>query len=79
MFPKGSSTITQTSPGEATLLYPTQFALVEKEIALFSELLITLYVMVKAMPEHGAMPPHSLPPELSIVVTSTTPGPLAYP
>ena len=36
----------------------------------------TLYVIVKAMPEHGEIPPHSLP-ELSIVVTSTTPGPLA--
>ena len=35
--------------------------------------------MVNAIPEQGAMPPHSLPPELSIVVTSTTPGPLASP
>jgi len=35
--------------------------------------------MVKAIPEHGPMPPHSLPPELSIVVTSTAPGPLGYP
>ena len=33
--------------------------------------------MVNAIPEHGEIPPHSLPPELSIVVTSTTPGPLA--
>jgi len=33
--------------------------------------------MVKAMPEHGETPPHSLLPELSIVVTSATPGPLA--
>jgi len=33
--------------------------------------------MVKAIPEHGEIPPHSLPPELSMVVTSTTPGPLA--
>jgi len=33
--------------------------------------------MVKAKPEHGEIPPHSLLPELSIVVTSTTPGPLA--
>ncbi|OLD78852.1 hypothetical protein AUF62_01470 [archaeon 13_1_20CM_52_20] len=33
--------------------------------------------MVNAIPEHGPIPPHSLPPELSIVVTSTTPGPLA--
>jgi len=32
---------------------------------------------VNAIPEHGEIPPHSLPPELSIVVTSTTPGPLA--
>lgn len=29
------------------------------------------------MPEHGEILPHSLPPELSIVVASTTPGPLA--
>src|SRR6266436_3310389 len=35
--------------------------------------------MVKAIPEHGEIPPHSLLPELSIVVTSTTPGPLAEP
>lgn len=35
--------------------------------------------MVNAKPEHGEMPPHSLIPELSIVVTSTTPGPLAVP
>jgi len=35
--------------------------------------------MVRAIPEHGEMPPHSLPPELSIVVASTTPGPLAVP
>jgi len=33
--------------------------------------------MLKAMPEHGEVPPHSLPPELSNVLTSTTPGPLA--
>ena len=33
--------------------------------------------MVKAIPEHGEIPPHSLLPELSIVVTSTTPAPLA--
>ena len=33
--------------------------------------------MKNAIPEHGEMPPHSLPPELSIVVTSTTPFPLA--
>jgi len=35
--------------------------------------------MVKAKPEHGEILPHSLPPELSIVVTSTTPTPLAVP
>ena len=35
--------------------------------------------MVNAIPEHGEMPPHSLVPELSIVVTSTTPTPLAVP
>jgi len=35
--------------------------------------------MVKAKPEHGEIPPHSLLPELSIVVTSTTPAPLADP
>jgi hypothetical protein len=35
--------------------------------------------MVKAIPEHGGIPPHSLVPLLSIVVTSTTPGPLALP
>ncbi len=35
--------------------------------------------MVNAIPEQGEIPPHSLPPELSIVVTSTTPGPLASP
>ena len=34
---------------------------------------------MKAMPEHGEVPPHSLPPELSNVLTSTTPGPLAVP
>jgi hypothetical protein len=33
--------------------------------------------MMNAIPEHGDMPPHSLLPELSAVVTSTTPGPLA--
>jgi len=33
--------------------------------------------MVNAIPEHGEIPPHSFPPELSIVVTSTTPGPFA--
>ena len=32
---------------------------------------------MKAIPEHGPMPPHSFPPELSSVVTSTTPGPFA--
>ena len=32
---------------------------------------------MKAIPEHGETPPHSLLPELSTVVTSTTPGPLA--
>ncbi len=32
--------------------------------------------MVKAIPEHGPIPPHSLLPELSSVETSTTPGPL---
>jgi len=37
----------------------------------------TLYVMVNARPEHGEIPPHSFVPVLSIVVTSTTPGPLA--
>jgi len=35
--------------------------------------------MVRAIPEHGEIPPHSLPPELSIVVASTTPAPLAVP
>ncbi len=35
--------------------------------------------MVKAIPEHGEMPPHSLVAELSIVVASTTPGPFAVP
>ena len=35
--------------------------------------------MVNAKPEHGEMPPHSLPPELSSVVTSTVPTPLAVP
>jgi hypothetical protein len=35
--------------------------------------------MVKARPEHGEIPPHSLVPALSIVVTSTTPTPLAVP
>ena len=34
--------------------------------------------MVNARPEHGAAE-HSLLPELSIVDTSTTPGPLAVP
>ena len=34
---------------------------------------------MNAIPEQGEIPPHSLPPELSIVVTSTTPGPLASP
>jgi len=37
----------------------------------------TWYVMVRAIPEQGEIPPHSFPPELSIVVASTTPGPLA--
>ena len=31
------------------------------------------------MPLHGAIPPHSLLPEPSMVVTSTTPGPFAVP
>jgi hypothetical protein len=35
--------------------------------------------MVKAIPEHGGIPPHSFVPEASIVVTSTTPGPFALP
>jgi hypothetical protein len=35
--------------------------------------------MVSARPEHGEIPPHSLLPVLSIVVTSTTPGPFAVP
>jgi hypothetical protein len=35
--------------------------------------------MVKARPEHGEIPAHSLIPELSIVDASTTPGPLAVP
>ena len=34
---------------------------------------------MNAIPEQGEIPPHSLPPVLSIVVTSTTPGPLASP
>jgi len=33
----------------------------------------TLYVMVNARPEHGEAPPHSVPPELSMVATSATP------
>jgi hypothetical protein len=33
--------------------------------------------MVKAIPEHGGILAHSLLPEDSTVVTSTTPGPLA--
>ena len=33
--------------------------------------------MLKAMPEHGEVPPHSFSPELSAVETSTTPGPFA--
>jgi len=32
---------------------------------------------VKAIPEQGEIPPHSLLPELSIVLTSTTPRPFA--
>ena len=32
---------------------------------------------MNARPEHGATLPHSFKPVLSIVVTSTTPGPLA--
>ena len=40
---------------------------------------IALYVMVKAMPEHGGRLKHSLFPEASAVLTSTTPGPLAVP
>ena len=39
----------------------------------------TWYVIVKAIPEHGERPPHSLLPRLSRVETSTTPGPLAVP
>lgn len=39
----------------------------------------TLYVTVKARPEQGEIAPHSLIPVLSIVVTSTTPGPFAVP
>ena len=39
----------------------------------------TLYVIVNARPEHGEIPPHSFVPVLSIVVTSTTPAPLADP
>ena len=35
--------------------------------------------MVNARPEHGEIPPHSLVPVLSIVVTSTVPAPLAVP
>ncbi len=35
--------------------------------------------MLKASPEHGGVLLHSLAPELSIVLTSTTPGPLAVP
>lgn len=31
--------------------------------------------MVNARPEHGEIPEHSLDPELSIVETSTKPGP----
>ena len=33
---------------------------------------------MKAIPEHGDIPPHSLLPELSIVLTSTTPGPVVH-
>jgi hypothetical protein len=33
--------------------------------------------MVSAMPEQGEIPPHSLLPEASRVVASTTPAPLA--
>jgi hypothetical protein len=36
----------------------------------------TWYVMLKAIPEQGP-PLHSFIPELSTVLTSTTPGPLA--
>ncbi len=32
---------------------------------------------MNAIPEQGGLPPHSLPPVLSIVVASTTPGPFA--
>ena len=38
-----------------------------------------MYVMLKASPEHGGALLHSLVPELSTVLASTTPGPLAVP
>ena len=37
----------------------------------------TWYCMVNAKPEHGEVLLHSLSPELSMVLTSTTPWPLA--
>ena len=39
----------------------------------------TMYVMLKASPEHGGALLHSLVPELSTVLASTTPGPLTVP
>ena len=73
-----SSTRTHVFAGDETLLVAHPAAVgYDREV--LGVAATTVYVMVKAIPEQGEIPPHSLLPELSIVVTSTTPALLADP
>lgn len=72
-----SDTRTQMSAGAAMLLLAHPVPSIGKARAVAENVPTTVYVMLNAIPEHGATFPHSLPPELSIVLTSTTPGPLS--
>jgi hypothetical protein len=76
--PTAVATSTQVFRGEDTLLV-AQPGAVGKNREVIGVDAVTLYVTVKARPEQGAIPAHSLVPELSIVEASTTPGPLAAP
>ena len=78
VVPVASATRTHVFAGDETLLVEHPAAVgYEREV--LGVAAMTVYVMVKAIPEQGEIPPHSLDPDASIVVTSTTPGPLAVP
>jgi hypothetical protein len=75
VVPNASSTRTHVSAGEATLLVAQAPKPDGQVRGVLAAALTTWYMIVNAKPEHGPIPPHSLLPEASAVVTSTTPGP----